>query len=258
MSALLQTVAEQCLKVEGARSESTVRDALKVAAAAFGATFYLFGIRTGRSVRPPQQIVISDYPKAWRKYYDDNGAHAFDPVINKAFQFEGTFRWDGLHHDERQMALRRESVRNGMEYGFSCSDRGADGSMAILSFCGNHPIAPDLALWEQVSDSAVLLASVTNKAVTKIIAARTRAFGEALSEAERKSLQLVAGGATAKQVAHALGVKPRTVRYYLDRAAEKLGARSRKEAVIKAVADGIIDPRPFPRAGFRQESDLEE
>lgn len=258
MSELLHIVAEQCLKIERARSESTVKEALKVVAAAFGAMFYLFGIRTGRNVRPPQQIVISNYPQAWRRYYDDHGASAFDPIINKAFQFEGTFRWDGLHHDDRQLALRRESVRNGMEFGFSCADRGTDGSVAILSFCGNHPIAPDLGLWEQVSASAVLLASVTNKAVTKIIEARTKAFGEALSVAERKALQLVAGGATAKQVAQELGVKPRTVRYYLDRAADKLGARSRKEAVIKAVAEGIVDPRPFPKAGFKQGPDVEE
>jgi hypothetical protein len=40
------------------------------------------------------------------------------------------------------------------------------------------------------------------------------------------------------------------VRYYLDRAAEKLGVRTRKEAVLKAVADGIVDTRQFPPAGF--------
>jgi len=258
MSELLRIVAEQCLKIEGARSESIVKAALKVAADTFGATYYLFGIRTGRSVRPPQQIVISNYTKAWRQYYDDHGASAFDPVINKAFQFEGAFRWDGLHHDERQLALRRESVRNGMEFGFSCADRGTDGSMAILSFCGNRPIAPNPEQWETVSASAVLLASVTNKAITRIVEARTKSFGKALTERERKALLLIATGATAKQAALALAVKPRTIRYYLDRAAEKLGVESRKEAVIKAVADGIVDTRQFPRAGFGPDSSLDE
>jgi DNA-binding CsgD family transcriptional regulator len=62
---------------------------------------------------------------------------------------------------------------------------------------------------------------------------------------------------TAKEVADVLGVQERTVRYYLDRAAEKLGVTSRKEAVLKAVADGIIDLRKFPQAGFKSSTKLE-
>ena len=66
-------------------------------------------------------------------------------------------------------------------------------------------------------------------------------------------MQIVANGKTAKQAAEQLGVKPRTIRYYLDRAAEKLGVESRKEAVLKAVAEGIVDPRQFPPAGFKKQ-----
>lgn len=250
MPDILHAIAEVCINIERAQSRGAVKDVLKTALPTLGASFVLFGMRTGRSVTPPRQIVITTYPKAWQAYYDKYGAHAFDPIINKAFQIEGAFRWDGLHHDDRQLALRRESVRNGMEFGFSCADRGTDGSIAILSFCGDRPIAPDLADWEQVAAAAVLLASVTNKALTRIVAASSKAFGRALSVAELNALQLVASGNTGKQAAAKLGVKPRTIRYYLDRAAEKLGVETRKEAVLKAVAEGIVDTRKFPPAGF--------
>lgn len=253
MSDLLHSIAEVCISIEQARSRGAVKEALKVAVPAFGTSFVLFGMRTGRSVAPPRQIVITTYPKAWQDYYDTNDAYRFDPIINKAFQTEGAFRWDGLHHDERQLALRRESVRNGMNYGFSCADRGPDGSMAILSFCGNYPIAPDSADWEQVAAAAVLLASVTNKALTRIVEAGAKSYGKALSKMELEALQLIASGKTARQAAERLGVKPRTIRYYLDRVAEKLGIESRKEAVLKAVAEGIVDPREFPPAGFKNQ-----
>lgn len=241
--------------MERTRSRGAVRERLKEAVSAVGVAFVLFGMRTGRSIAPPRQIVITTYPKAWQDYYDLNRAFAFDPVINKAFQVEGAFRWDGLHHDERQLALRTESVRNGMEFGFSCSDRGTDGSMAILSFCGDRPIAPSPDQWEQVSAAAVLLASVTNKAVTRIIETSAKALGKALSTSELKALEVIAAGNTGKQAAALLGVKPRTIRYYLDRAAEKLGVETRKEAVLKAVADGIVDTRKFPPAGFSSATD---
>lgn len=252
-SDLLRSVAELCIRLDQARSKAAVKDILRSASPIFGASFVLFGMRTGRSIAMPRQIVITTYPKAWQDYYDVNNAYAFDPIINKAFQTEGAFRWDGLHHDERQLALRRESVRNGMEFGFSCADRGADGSMAILSFCGSRPFAPEPSDWEQVAAAAVLLASVTNKALTRIVEAGAKSYGKALSKMELEALQLIAGGKTAKQAAEQLGVKPRTIRYYLDRAAEKLGVESRKEAILKAVAEGIVDPREFPPAGFKNQ-----
>jgi DNA-binding CsgD family transcriptional regulator len=259
MPNLQHTIAELCFDMEKARSYERVRKLLMLAAQAFGTSFYLLGMRTGRTVSPTQ-IILSNYPKSWQRYYDEHDASAFDPVIQKAFQLIGPFRWDGLHKDPRQLALRRESVRNGMEFGFSCPDRGPDASIAMLSFCGRNPIAPDSDQWEVTEVSVRLLASTTHKALIQIVEARagtSSAAGTPLTEAERRSLELMAVAMTAKEAADLLGVQERTVRYYLDRAAEKLGVNTRKEAVLRAVADGIIDTRKFPRAGFKSSTDGE-
>lgn len=238
--------------MERARSFNAVSDLLRSAAASFGASFYLLGIRTGRNISPPQQKVLTNYPETWQRYYDEHSGYAFDPVVNKAFQFVGTFRWEGLHRDERQMALRRQSISNGMEFGFSCSDRGPEGSFGILSFCGDQRIAPEPEQWEATASVAALLAATGSKALCRIIEAKSDrgVRGEALSDTERKCLEMMAAAMTAEEAAVALKVRPRTVRYYLDRAAEKLGVETRKEAVMKALAEGIIDIRQFPNAGF--------
>lgn len=257
MSNIEQAVAGLCFQMEKAHSFDAVRELLRAAAKCFGASFYLFGIRTGRNISPPQQRVITNYPEAWQLYYDEQGAFGFDPVLSKALQFVGTFRWDGLHSDERQMALRRQSITNGMEFGFSCSDRGPHWSFAILSFCGDQHIAPEAEQWEATAAGAALLAATANKAVSRIIEttnARGGINGEALSETERRCLELMAEARTAEQAAGILNVRPRTVRYYLDRAAEKLGVETRKEAVMTALAQGIIDTRHFPNAGFGHET----
>lgn len=261
MPDLLHSTAEFCFQMDQAPSEQAVREVLRAAAPVLGADFFLFGMRTGKSVSPPVQIVISNYPKPWQRYYDEQGAFAFDPVILRAIQAPGSFRWDGLHRDERQLALRRESVRNGMTYGFSTADHAPDRSFAILSFCGERPLAPEPEQWEASAASAALLASTTNRAVTRIILARNAAnsaLTQPLSDAERHALELMASAMTADEAASVLRVQPRTVRYYLDRAAEKLGVESRKEAVMKALAEGIIDLRHFPPAGFERHSELHD
>ena len=59
----------------------------------------------------------------------------------------------------------------------------------------------------------------------------TNPLGE-LSEQERRVVAAVADGKTDKEIAQMLGLQPKTVRNYLDRAFEKLGVHTRTEAAI--------------------------
>jgi DNA-binding CsgD family transcriptional regulator len=257
----LPAIAELCFRFEQATTLAPVREGLRTAAGVFGADFFLFAMRGGRTIVPPVQIVISNYPKRWRRRYDELGALSFDPVFATAYQFKGPFRWEGLHKTEQQLALREESVRNGMHHGFSCGDRGPDGSVAILSFCGRQRVAPDPEDWARVATATSLLATATHKAVIRILETRgSRGRGDALAltMAERKCLQMMATPMTAKDAAERLGVKPRTVWYYLDRAAGKLGVLTRREAILTALAQGIIDSRRFPDKGFGSETEIHE
>jgi RNA polymerase sigma factor (sigma-70 family) len=65
---------------------------------------------------------------------------------------------------------------------------------------------------------------------------------ETLSRRERQVLELVAAGKTSKEIAETLQISEPTVKWHVSRAARKLGARSRAEAVAVAVARGYIRP----------------
>lgn len=85
-----------------------------------------------------------------------------------------------------------------------------------------------------------------------------------LSAQEIAVLALLAEGATARQVADALALSVATVRTYTQRAAKKLGARNRTEAMAVAVAEGLAwpskldiadnSPRTSPHFGDRRTS----
>lgn len=66
------------------------------------------------------------------------------------------------------------------------------------------------------------------------------AGGAALSRREREVLALVAGGATNRDVAEALGVSDETVKTLLTRIFAKLGVRRRAEAVSTAHRLGLL------------------
>ena len=66
----------------------------------------------------------------------------------------------------------------------------------------------------------------------------------ALSEREREVLQLVARGDTSRQVAEHLIISENTVNFHIRNILGKLHARTRSEAVARALRDGLVEPEP--------------
>jgi LuxR family transcriptional activator of bioluminescence operon len=255
MPEILHKTGELCFQLDHAQSIDQVRATLKNATSVFGTSFFFVVFRSGKSISPPVQLVITNYPKRFQQYFDQQRAIEFDPIVMHALTTNGAFRWDGKYHSERELALQRECIACGMEFGFSCGDRGPDGSQLLLCFCGKKPIAQDPKAWNQTASSCVMLASLAHRSLTRIAkrnASVTTSTKSRLSIAELQALQMTASAMTAKQVSVSLGVKPETVRYYLSRAAEKLGVSSGREAVAKALAEGLVETRVFPMVGFSE------
>lgn len=61
-----------------------------------------------------------------------------------------------------------------------------------------------------------------------------------LSRREQECMQICAQGKTNDQIAEALGVSERTVRFHLGNACQKLGASRRSQAVTLAIQQGLI------------------
>lgn len=81
-----------------------------------------------------------------------------------------------------------------------------------------------------------LLAGVLDK-----LTGRSAPPGVALTAREREALLLLAEGASTEEMGERMGVARNTVRNHVQRVLEKLGARSKLEAVVIARRDGLID-----------------
>jgi DNA-binding NarL/FixJ family response regulator len=92
-----------------------------------------------------------------------------------------------------------------------------------------------VAAGEVVFDSR-LLAGVLDR-----LTGRVKAAGATLTAREQETLLLLADGAGTDQIATRLGVARNTARNHVQRVLDKLGARSKLEAVSIARREGLLD-----------------
>ena len=71
-----------------------------------------------------------------------------------------------------------------------------------------------------------------------------------LTEREVEVLVLIATGASAKQVAYALGITPKTAATHIERIYMKIGVSTRSDATRFAIAHGLVNPIS-PRGSHR-------
>lgn len=67
-----------------------------------------------------------------------------------------------------------------------------------------------------------------------------------LTRRESEVLGLVANGLSAKEVAHEIGIAPRTVERHIENVRMKMRARNRAHMIAQAVATGILDLGTHP------------
>lgn len=96
----------------------------------------------------------------------------------------------------------------------------------------------------------VLHQSVLHAVIAKAVHGPAVITEEALSQREREVLQLLAEGATSKEIALALGLRPKTVENHRSRILDKLGVSNSAAAVRAAAARGFITPGESRGLGF--------
>jgi DNA-binding NarL/FixJ family response regulator len=142
------------------------------------------------------------------------------------------------------------SLYTDAEYVLGMLEAGADGY--LVKHC--DPIELRGGVHRAHAGERVLHQSVLHAVISRAVNGAAPMTSEALSQRECEVLQLLAEGATSKEIALALGLRPKTVENHRARILDKLGAANSAAAVRAAVARGLIsangDRSAFPVTGF--------
>ncbi len=207
----------------------------------------LYGVRMPNSFVEAVTIRIDNFPPEWMARYEERAYYRVDPVVAHCARSLIPLRWGRFLAAACEPAVvtlfdEAESygIRAGLALGVGGSPTGERGMICLATG------RPDEAIGEQVrraEPQLLTLAPYIHETARRILLPQV--FSEVdfnLTSRERECLLWVAEGKTSSELAELLNISEVTAIFHLKNALTKLGARSRAQAVARAVLLGILEP----------------
>jgi DNA-binding CsgD family transcriptional regulator len=231
--------------VESGQDDNDLKDAVTHAIHGLGFDTFVYVSLTSATDRSDSQVRAWGTPaEAYTKRYIERGYVTIDPLRRAALTSPMPVCWnlEDFAHDPILGEFLDDTAQFGLCCGFSMrvvsADPGTTNFFSVFSparFVSKAQEASGLGnLWALGAYGHRLLRD------TGIWVDRSKEQRRALSPRAVDCLTLVAHGATSLEIGRRLGISERTVNAHIQQAMSKLGAKSRQEAVAKALTEGII------------------
>lgn len=186
----------------------------------------------------------STWPQSWIDTYVREGLVSDDPLPLVAAVNTMPVLWSEIVAGRAGVTLtvaQRRAFRVGAEHGW-CEGvlvpiHGPGAYLVLGSYAGR---APDTSLATQAELHLLTLHAHVRLAALSVAARAPAESGTLLSVREAEAIACLLAGLTDAGTAQKMGVSPRTVRFHIDNARRKLGARTRSQAVSAALSRGLL------------------
>lgn len=203
---------------------------------------------TLRADRDPLVYVFTTMPAEWVAIYDERSYIEVDPRVQALLHVPLPMIWDqeslggkSAKVDEFLAAGRRYGLGSGIAVGFV--DLKSHAVFLALSSSVEKLNPQRKAEIESSLGDIMLFVHFFHEVIAAGIIEQSmpsQSQGAPLSPRERECLAMAARGLTSEDIAHKLGITPRTVQFHFGSIRSKLAAATRQEAIAKAVQAGLI------------------
>jgi DNA-binding CsgD family transcriptional regulator len=199
---------------------------------------------------PPLAIMLHNYPEVWVQQYSEDKLYEIDPVLQRAECNPLPFFWDTAFQAESITAAQRrmlvEATDFGIAHGFTVPIHLSWLPGALRSSCSVVPDASTVGRLNYFMMEAMVTAMYA--AMSRTHPPRRDTTEIELSRRERQCLSLAAQGKDDWAIGRLLGLSPTTVHSYVKRLMQRLGVRTRVQAIVWALETGQISFGDVPSA----------
>lgn len=223
--------------IDVAHDERSIRNAIRNFTVACGFDRYAY-----IHVHADDGVAFTDYPAEWQKIYLDRHYTVIDPVVTTAKRNMRMFAWSAegpaVRRSSREIKqFYSEAVDFGIRSGVSIPIRTSYGRTAMITLASDRRRV-EMPPWDPMQ--AALALAYVHVHLSLAAGVPLKASEVSLSTQEATSLSWSSHGKSMQVIAELLGIRPRTVQFYLDNARDKLGASNLQQAVRIAMEKKLI------------------
>jgi DNA-binding CsgD family transcriptional regulator len=239
---LLQAVSEFAELCNASASLKEIESDFARRLEAFGVCHFVLVQALDASRRPNGALIAGPSNSEWRDFYFREKWAQHDTLMKSGLGRLAPITWRGFQR-ERQLEIRPrklyEAARDfGFVDGYFMPIHMLDGSVACVSMFAQS-VLPERG---PAAHALHLMSLYYSFAARRIVRppSSARAPLVVLTPRQRECLQWVRAGKTDWEIGQIIGISEHTVIEHLDQARRRLGVRTRTQAVIEAIARGLV------------------
>jgi LuxR family quorum-sensing transcriptional regulator LasR len=219
-------------------------------ARAHGFDKVLYGMVPSRHAKFENAFLVSNYSREWREKYDANKLAYVDPTVSHCLASSLPIVWEPeAFSGPAQRALYEEACTHGIRSGVTFPIHGPGGEFGVISFASDakadskfqrevQAVMPSLALIRDYAfESSLRLATP----------APTAEVSPRLTRRELEVLKWVMAGKSSWEISRITSCSEATVNFHMANVRQKFNVNTRQQAVVKAIALGLIIPEDLHR-----------
>lgn len=235
----------QLMKLVDSKSEAAWSEALFDVASSLGFDSVLFGVLPSKHVCLESSFLHSNYANDWRKEYDARKLYYVDPTVRHSMASSLPIVWEPeTFIAENQGELYEEASQFGIRSGVTLPIHGPGGEVGLVSFAAD--MLPGKPFCEELMHCMADLSLLRDYAFESSLQfIRARAPAEPvphLTKRELEVLKWVMAGKSSWEISRITDCAEATVNFHISNIRQKFNVNTRQQALVKAIALGIITP----------------
>lgn len=205
----------------------------------------LFGLVHSRHEQFERAFLQSNYSTEWRERYDADRLAYVDPTVGHCLTSTLPVVWEPelFGHSAEGRALYEEACAYGIRTGATLPVHGPNGEFGVLSFASDA--APDARFAREMAHTMPMLTLARDYASASATRFLNQGSGEAAPRLTRRELEIlnwVMAGKSSWEISMITRCSEATVNFHLANVRQKFNVSTRQQAVVKAIALGLLNP----------------
>lgn len=235
----------QLTKLFDTGSEEAWSAGLFGVARSLGFDSVLYGAVASKHVSLETPFLHSNYSPTWRQLYDAKKLYHVDPTVSHCMNSVLPIIWKReIFTVQNQGELYEDASRHGIRSGITFPIHGSNGELGLLSF------ANDMLPGEKSNDALThcladlsLVRDYAFESSLKFIHARGVSEPVPhLTKRELEVLKWVMAGKSSWEISRITDCSEATINFHIANIRQKFGVNTRQQALVKAIALGILTP----------------